>query len=103
MQLVPSPTDRIGRKRLFFIVLFAVNFLAFLFHVLRDGTSAFPPGGALRGDHYLVISRGQEISFTPAAYWFSYAHGILFLVSFLCILWLWHLRRRADRASDATI
>jgi hypothetical protein len=76
-------------------VVFAANFLAFLFHVLGDGTSAFPPGGALRGDHYLVISHGQEISFTPSAYWFSYMHGILFLVlSILCILWMWQLRRK---------
>lgn len=96
MQFVPSPTDRIGRKRLFCVVVFAANFVAFLFHVLRDGTSAFPPGGALRGDHYLVISHGQEISFTLAAYWFSYVHGILFLaISLLCILWMWDLRRRA--------
>jgi len=104
MQFVPSPTDRIGRKRLFLTVVFAANFLAFLLHMWVDGTSAFPPGGTLRGDHYAVISHGREILFTPGAYWFSFVHGILFLVvSLVCILWMWHLRRKACSASDATI
>jgi hypothetical protein len=104
MQFLPSRGDSVGRTRLFLTVVFAVNFLAFLFHMLHDGATAFPLGGTPIGDHYTVINHGTQVSFTPAAYRFSYLHGLVFaLVSLVCIVWLWYLRHKAQSISDATI
>jgi hypothetical protein len=105
MQFLPACGDSVGRTRLILTIVFAVNFLAFLLHTLRDGwATAFPLGGTFSGDHYVVISHGIQVSFTPAAYHFSYLHGLVFtIVSLFCIVWLWYLRRKTRDVSDATI
>jgi len=104
MQLFPSRDDSVGRTRLFLTVIFALNFLAFLFHMLHDGATAFPLGGTFTANHYIVMNHGTAVSFTPAAYRFSYLHGLLFaVVSLVCIVWLLYLRRKTHSVSDATI
>ena len=105
MQFLPSRDDSVGRRRFVLTIIFALNFLAFLLHTIRDGwATAFPFGGTLNGAHYTVVSHGRPISFTPAGYQFSYFHGFVFaVVSFVCIVWLWYLRRNPQSASDASV
>src|ERR1017187_1902909 len=63
---------RNDKGRIFWVVVCAVNFLAFTLGMVIKGTCAFPSGGHLVDGHYLVPSHGREISFTPAAFGFSY-------------------------------
>ena len=68
------------------------------------GATAFPLGGTFAANHYIVMNHGTAVSFTPAAYRFSYLHGILFaVVSLVWIAWLWYLRHKTHSVSDATI
>jgi len=78
-----------------------LNFLAFLGHVLADKTSAFPGGGTLVNGVYLVVSHGHEIAFTPAEFWFSYVHGIVFVVVHLaCMIFGWRLRKMPQKVNS---
>jgi hypothetical protein len=84
------------RKRAEFIVVTIglVNFLAFLGHAMADKTSAFPGGGTLVNGVYLVATHGHQIAFTPAEFWFSYLHGVVFVVVHLaCMILGWRLRQ----------
>ena len=72
----------------------AVNFVVFLFHALSDGTCALFGRARFEGAHYLVLSHGKDIAFTSSGYWFSYWHGVVFIVIHLvCMIAVWRLRR----------
>ena len=88
------PQTRQDRLRLYWLVIGTVNFLAFIIHAISDGTCAFPSGGRLVGEHYLVTSHGRDISFTPTGYAFSFWHGVVFVVIFVvCMFAVWRLRK----------
>ncbi len=96
MKLVSDLPD--DHKRIYRVVLFLgiANFVAFVVHTVTDGTCAFPGGGRLVVDHYLVRSHGKDISFTPFAYWFSYLHGVVaLLIHLACMIAVWYLRRQS--------
>jgi hypothetical protein len=57
-----------------------VNFLAYLAHRFYDGVGAFPSGGRLVDGQYLIASNGREFALSPGAYWFSYLHGVVFVL-----------------------
>jgi bacteriorhodopsin len=89
-----SPRTREERLRFYWLAIGAVNFLAFIAHIMRDGTCAFPSGGRLVGGYYLVPCHGRDIAFTPTGYAFSFWHGIIFVVIHLvCMFAMWRLRR----------
>jgi hypothetical protein len=95
------PKTRHDKSRIIWVVICAVNFLAFTLDMVIKGTCAFPSGGQLVDGHYLVSSHGREISFTPAAFWFSYAHGVVFvIVHLVCMFALWRLRRTKDLRNE---
>lgn len=86
-QIAAVPQNRRERRRLLWVVVFAVNFLAFLAHGLRDGGCAFFGTGRYVDGHYVVVDHGREISFTPGGYWFSCWHSVIFLVLFItCVV-----------------
>jgi hypothetical protein len=86
------PQDRV---RLIWLVVGAANFLAFGAEIAINGTCAFPTGGHLIDGHYLVPSHGREISFSPTAFWFSYIHGVVFvIVHLMCMFAISRLRRK---------
>lgn len=64
-------------KRVVPIVLFInlATFFSFIVHLCLRGTSPFPAGGRLVGDHYLVSNHNIEYEFTHTQYWLSYIHG----------------------------
>jgi len=78
---VGAPRTEAERVRLRWVILGAANFVAFLVHLLIDRGCAFPTGGRLVGMVYLVTEHGHDIAFTPAAYFFSYLHGVCFVVA----------------------
>ena len=87
-----APKTRKEKIQLFFGIIGAVNFIAFLAHMGIDGTSAFPSGGRLVDGHYLVPNHGKEVSFTPIRYQLSYVHGVIALVvHIVCMVALWKL------------
>jgi hypothetical protein len=95
--------DQARRKRAESVVftIGLLNFLAFLGHVMADKTSAFPGGGTLVNGVYLVVSHGHEIAFTPAEFWFSYVHGIVFVVVHLAWMILgWRLRKAPQKVNS---
>ena len=76
-----------------------LNFVAFMVHLLANKTSAFPAGGRLVNGLYLVTDHGHDIPFTPAAFWFSYIHGVIFvLVHIICMFLGWWFGKRAGAA-----
>ena len=92
-----APQNRRQRLRLLWVAVGAVNFVVFVAHVVSDGTCAFPTGGRLVAGQYLVLSHGKDIPFTPNSYWFSYIHGIFFVILHLvCIIACWRLLRNGD-------
>jgi len=92
-----APQTSRERGRLIWVGVGAVNFVAFVAHLLKDGTSAFPSGGRFIAGHYLVLSHGRDISFTPSSYWFSYVHGVIFvIVHIVCMVAVWRLRQNKD-------
>jgi hypothetical protein len=92
-----APRTRQERIRLYWLLIGAVNFFAFVIHVLADGTSAFPSGGRLVSGYYLVPCHGKDIAFTPNAYVFSYWHGIFFVVIHLvCMFAGWRQSKTGD-------
>lgn len=64
-------------KRIMPIVLGAniAIFISFVVHACVRGISAFPAGGRLVGDHFIVEDHNRIYEFTHAQYWFSYIHG----------------------------
>ncbi len=97
------PQSRRERLRLCWVVVGAVNFVAFVAHVIRDGTCSLFGRERLVDGHYLVVSHGKDISFTPGGYWFSYWHGVVFVtVHLVCMLAVWGLRRSGDLADEST-
>ena len=98
-----TPKTRRERVRALWLVVGAVNFAAFLAHVLHDGTSAFPSGGRLVAGQFLVPSHGKEIAFTEVGYFFSYAHGVVFVIIHLvCMVVLWRLHERRSKHESRT-
>jgi hypothetical protein len=75
-----APKTRRESVRLRWLVVGVVNFAAFLAHLVSDGTCAFPIGGRFIAGQYLVPSHGKDIPFTPNSYWFSYVHGVVFVI-----------------------
>jgi hypothetical protein len=72
----------------------SVNFLTFVWHVLREGASAFPFGGRFADGNYLVFSHGKDLVFTTTTYWLNYLHGILFtIIQLICFVAIWRLSR----------
>ena len=95
----PGPKTRQEKIRLLFVIIGAVNFVAFLVHMGIDGTSAFPSGGRLVDGHYLVPNHGREVSFTPIRYQLSYLHGVIALVVHIaCTVAIWKLGNRKNEA-----
>jgi hypothetical protein len=76
--VLPKTTQ--DRARTFWTAVAAVNFAAIVVHAVITSTCAFPDGGRFEGGQYLVPSHGREISFTPVGYWFSYIHGVVFVI-----------------------
>jgi hypothetical protein len=65
------------------------------------GGIAFPSGGRLVDGIYLVTQHGRDFSFTPARYFFSYWHGVVFIVVHLiCTVSIWRLRKTGDLTDD---
>jgi hypothetical protein len=74
-----------------------VNFVAFVWHSLSDGTCATFAKSRLVDGQYLVTSHGKEISFSQGGYWFSFWHGIVFVVvHIICMIAIWCVRRKED-------
>ena len=98
-----APHSRRGRARLLWLVVGAVNFVAFVVHVLIDHGSAFPTGGRLVGEQYLVLQHGKDIPFTVSGHLFNYWHGVFFIVvQLVCMFALWRLRKwDTDRKQPA--
>ena len=85
-----APQTHRERVRLYWLIVGVVNFLAFLIHAGFDhGGFAFPSGGRLVDGIY------------PARYFFSYWHGVVFVVVHLiCTVAIWRLRKTADLSDD---
>ena len=91
-----TSTAQARRKRAESVVgaIGLLNFVGFLGHLLADKTSAFPGGGTLVNGVYFVATHGHQIAFTPAEFWFSYVHGVVFVVVHLvCMILGWRFRR----------
>ena len=97
-----APQTHREKVRLYWLIVVVVNFLAFLVHAAFDhGGFAFPSGGRLLDGIYLVTQHGRDISFTPARYFFSYWHGVVFVVVHLiCTVAIWRLRKTGDLTDD---
>jgi hypothetical protein len=99
-----APQTRRERLRLLWLVVGVVNFVAFIAHVLSDGTCALFGRERLVDGHYLLVSHGKDISFTPAGYWFSYWHGVAFVaVHLVCIVAVWRLHRSEDLRHESRV
>lgn len=95
--------SRYERRHFIWSIVTVGNALAFLVHALIDGTSAFGSGSTFVDGHYVVLNHGNEIVFTTAAYYFNYAHGVLFVVVQIpcCVaLWRLYVERKQRRQSD---
>jgi len=90
-----APNTHRERLRLCWLVVGAVNFIAFLAHAGFDrGCIAFPVGGRLIGGLYYVTQHGRDFAFTPGRYLFSYRHGVLFvIVHLVCMVAFWRLKK----------
>jgi hypothetical protein len=96
-----SPKTREERNRFYWVAAAAVNFLAFIAHVLSDGTCAFPSGGHLVGNYYFVPCHGKEVAFTQTGYAFSYWHGLIFvLIHVVCTIAIWSFRKKPDSGTE---
>ena len=97
-----APQTHRERVRLIWLVVGVVNFLVFLIHAGFDhGGFAFPSGGRLVDGVYLVRQHGRDFSFTPARYFFSFWHGVVFVVVHLiCTVAIWRLRKTGDLTDD---
>jgi hypothetical protein len=103
-QIAAFPQTRRERLRLLWVVIFVINFLAFIAHGFRDGASAFFGTGRLVDGHYLVVEHGRQVSFTPGGYWFNYWHSVVFLVVFIaCAVAIGRLKRSRDSTSESDI
>jgi uncharacterized membrane protein YwzB len=91
-----APRNNHERLRLCWVIVGFVNFVAFLGHGAFDGGGfAFPAGGRLVGGVYLVTQHGRDFPFTPGRYWFSYWHGVFFVVIHLvCMVAVWRLKKQ---------
>jgi hypothetical protein len=91
-----APRTRRERFRLCCLIVGAVNFLAFLAHGAFDrGGFAFPTGGRLVDGVYHVTQHSKDFAFTPGRYWFSYWHGVFFVVIHLvCMFAFWRLKKQ---------
>jgi hypothetical protein len=88
------PKSHRNRVRTVWVIIGAVNFVAFLFDALNDGTCALFGRARFEGGHYLVVSHGKDITFSSSGYWFSYWHGVVFIVIHsVCTIAVWRLRR----------
>jgi hypothetical protein len=93
-----TPGERVRQR---WVILGAVNFVAFLAHLLVDRGCAFPAGGRLVGGAYLVTEHGQDVAFAPAAYFFSYLHGLFFVAFHLvCMIGIWQSRQTRQSSKD---
>jgi hypothetical protein len=90
-----APRTHRERLRLCWLIVAAVNFIAFLAHAGFDrGCFAFPAGGRLVGGLYHVTQHGRDFTFTPGRYLFSYWHGVLFvIVHIVCTVAYWRLKK----------
>ena len=97
-----APRTRQERLRLCWLIVCAVNFLAFLAHAAFDrGGFAFPTGGRLVDGVYLVTQHGRDFAFTPSRYFFSYWHGVFFVVVHLvCMVAFWRLKKADENAEN---
>ena len=96
------PKTRLERIRVLWALTGGANFLAFLAHIVSDGTTAFPTGGRLVAGQYLVSSHGKDIAFTESGYIFSYAHGVIFIVVHIaCMVAFWWLHGRKTNEAPA--
>lgn len=88
------PRTHRERIRLLWVLVGAANFLAFVAHMVKDGTCTLFGGGRWMADQYLAYSHGSELPFTATGFWFSYIHGWLFLiVHFACMVAIWWLKK----------
>src|SRR6266545_2570978 len=85
--------SRRERIRLRWVVVGAVNFIAFVAHIEWDrGACVLGYGGHLVGGQYLVPSHGKDIALSTARYFFNLWHGVFFVVlHLLCMLVIWRL------------
>jgi hypothetical protein len=100
-----GPKSQVDRVRAYWVLGGAINFLAFLLHVVVDGASAFPAGGVFEMGDYMVRSHGRVIPFSPPSFWFNYAHGVFFIVAHVVSsIAIWRLSRKVitPLASGAT-
>jgi hypothetical protein len=96
------PKARQDRVRTLWVVVGAANFFAFLADIAVNGTCAFPTGGHLIDGHYLVPSHGKE--FSPTAFWFSYIHGVVFvIVHLVCMFAVSRLRRKKVKTDEKPV
>ena len=97
-----APKTRHEKLRLCWLVVGVLNFVAFLAHGWFDhGGFAFPTGGRLVDGVYLVRQHGRDFSFTPARYYFSFWHGLVFVVVHLvCMFAMWRLKKTGDLTDD---
>ena len=86
MNSVPSPAPKSKWLVNAIVMLGVANFIAFMTHMLIDGTSAFPSGGRFVDGQFLVSSHGHDVAFTVGRYWFSYIHGIVFVIVHLAVM-----------------
>jgi hypothetical protein len=91
-----APRTHQERLRLYWLIVGAVNFVAFLAHAGFDrGCFAFPAGGRFVDGVYLVTQRGKDFTLTPGRYLFSYWHGVVFVVVHLvCMVAIWRLKKQ---------
>ncbi len=82
----PSPAPKSKWRVHAIVLLGVVNFMAFMIHMLIDRTSAFPSGGRFVDGQFLVSSHGHDVAFTVGRYWFSYIHGIIFVIVHLAVM-----------------
>jgi hypothetical protein len=97
-----SAQTRREKIRLYWVIVAAINFVAFLVHAWIDhGGIAFPGGGRLVDGVYHVTQHGRDYSFTPVRYFFSILHGVVFVVVHLvCTVAIWRLRKPGNLTDD---
>ena len=89
------PRTRPERHRRLWVAICAANFVAFILHGVRDRTSALFGTAREVDGHYLVVEHGTEVSMTPGNYWFSYWHGVIFIiVALVCMFAIWRLKKK---------
>jgi hypothetical protein len=83
-------------------ILAAINFVAFVIHILNDGACALFGVGRLVDGHYLVVNHGRNVVFSAAGYAFNYWHTLFFIImQVACMMALWRSRGNGEFAGDS--